>query len=230
MNKKLFNILVFAVGAAIGSAVTWKAVKTKYEQIAEEEIISVREEYASLMVKMKKKLKESVTYEGPQDSDEARIEEEDDEYYPDDDERDFTEKEKQRIDYYKMTSRYRTSDDIEDDENSKEGDGGEDDEVPYINGPYVISPDEFASSPPGFNAQPLDYFADGILADGWGVELDLDDTIGEDAVNHFGDYVDDVVHVRNERNEIDYEVTRDPRTYAEAVRINPDPYYGKYEN
>lgn len=222
MNKTLFGTIMFAVGAAIGSAVTWKVVKTKYEQIADEEISSVREEYASLMVKMKQKLKESATYEGPRD--------EDDEYYPDDDERDFTESEKQQIEYYKLTSKYRGEHDTEDDENDEEGDEGEDDEVPYINGPYVISPDDFACSPPGYNAQPLDYFADGILADSWGVELDLDETIGEDAVNHFGDYVDDVVHVRNERIEIDYEVTRDPRTYAEAVRINPNPYYGKYEN
>ena len=37
MNKStLSNIVIFAVGAAIGSAVTWKLLKTKYEQIAQE--------------------------------------------------------------------------------------------------------------------------------------------------------------------------------------------------
>lgn len=237
MNKKLFGVIMFAVGAAVGSAVTWKLVKTKYEQIAEEEIASVkdellgqREEYTNLMVKMKKQLKESATYESLQNSDEAAAEEEDNEYYPDDDERDFTEQEKQQIEYYKITSKYRASEDNGDDENGKEGDEGEDDEVPYINGPYVISPEDFNCSPPGYNAQTLDYFADGVLADDWGVILDLDETIGEDAINHFGEYVDDIVYVRNERTEIDYEVTRDPRTYAEVVRTNPDPYYGKYEN
>lgn len=220
MNKKLLNVLMFAVGAAIGSAVTWKVVKTKYEQIAQEEIDSVKEEYASLMVKMKHKLNETATYKGPQDTDEAKAMEEDyDEYYPDDDERDFTE-------YYKITSKYRGSNDAEEDDD-EEGGKGDEDEVPYINGPYVISPEDFASSPPGYNAQPLDYFADGVLADSWGVQLDIEETIGEDAVEHFGDYVDDVVHVRNERNEIDYEVTRDPRTYADAVHTNPNPWYGK---
>lgn len=231
MNKKLFGVIMFAVGAVVGSAVTWKVVKTKYEQIANEEISSVREEYTSLMVKMKKRLQESATYEGPQDADEAA--EEDEENCPDDDEQDIIEQKKQRVEYYKLTNDYRSSTErrvVEPDENDEEGDEGEDDEVPYINGPYVISPDDFACSPPGFNAQPLDYFADGVLADSWGVKLDIDDTIGEDAVDHFGDYVDDVVHVRNERTEIDYEVTRDPRTYDEAVRINPNPYYGKYEN
>lgn len=39
------KLLFFAAGAAIGSAVTWKIVKTKYEKIAQEEIESVREMY-----------------------------------------------------------------------------------------------------------------------------------------------------------------------------------------
>lgn len=230
MNNKLFGVIMFTVGAAIGSAVTWKVIKTKYEQIAQEDIDSVKEEYSSLMVKMKKKLQEDSTYVDPQDSDDNIDEAEDEEYYPDDNERDFTEQEKEQIEYYKLTSKYRHGDGDEDDENYKEGDEGNSDEVPYINGPYVISPEEFSSSPPGYNAQPLDYFADGILADSWGVILDLDDTIGEDAIEHFGDYIDDIVYIRNERTEIDYEVTRDPRTYDEAVRINPNPYYGKYED
>ena len=47
MKNTLSNLLFFAVGAAIGSAVTWKFVKTKYEKIAQEEIESVREMYES---------------------------------------------------------------------------------------------------------------------------------------------------------------------------------------
>jgi hypothetical protein len=39
-------IFAFIMGAAVGSAVTFKLVKTKYEQLAEEEINSVREFYA----------------------------------------------------------------------------------------------------------------------------------------------------------------------------------------
>ena len=33
MNQKIVNVLIFAVGAAIGSAATWKFVKDKYEKI-----------------------------------------------------------------------------------------------------------------------------------------------------------------------------------------------------
>lgn len=234
MNRDtLCKIFLFAAGAAIGSVATWKLVKTKYEQIAQEEIDSVKDEYASLMKSMRDKLKNSVAQ--PDESTEA---EERDDDYPDDDDRDFTPHEQEMVEYYKLTSKYRKTDDEkvseEDNENNEEGGNGDEDEndlgFPYINGPYVISADDFNSSPPGYNAQPLDYFADGVLADGWGVVLDIEETIGEDSLEHFGDDQDDILYVRNERNEIDYEVTRDPRTYDEARRTNPNPYYGLNEN
>lgn len=44
MNIKL--IFIFIAGAAVGSAVTWKLVKTKYEQIANDEIASVKEVFS----------------------------------------------------------------------------------------------------------------------------------------------------------------------------------------
>lgn len=46
MKCTLSNVFIFAAGAAIGSAVTWKYVKTKYERIADEEIQSVKERYS----------------------------------------------------------------------------------------------------------------------------------------------------------------------------------------
>lgn len=45
MNK-LACVVSFAIGAAVGSFVTWKIVKTKYEQLAQEEIDSVKEVYS----------------------------------------------------------------------------------------------------------------------------------------------------------------------------------------
>lgn len=43
MSCILSKIAIFTVGAAIGSAVTWKILKSKYERIADEEIKSMRE-------------------------------------------------------------------------------------------------------------------------------------------------------------------------------------------
>lgn len=228
-HSALCKVLVFAAGAAIGSIITWKIVKTKYEQIAQEEIDSVKDEYASLMQKARDALKASVANK----EEEPEVEQEDDEY-PDDDERDFTDHEKEMIEYYKITSKYsgQSKDEESKDENIEEGGNGDENDLgfPYINGPYVISAEDFNSSPPGYNAQPLDYFADGVLADGWGMPLNIEETIGEEALDHFGEEQDDIIYVRNERNEIDYEVTKDPRTYEEVRRMNPNPYYGRYEN
>ena len=209
MNNKLFSFIMFATGATIGSLVTWKVIKTKYERLAQEEIDSVKEEFSRLS----KIRKESNDRQNEDENAEAgNIE------WNDTDQDDL-------VEYNNITSRYRSSSD--DDETDEEGDEWSEGEVPYINGPYVISPDDFSSSPPGYSAQPLDYFADGILADGWGVKLDIEETIGEESLEHFGEYSDDLLYVRNERKEIDYEVTKDPRTYAEAVQTNPNSYYGR---
>ena len=53
MNKEISNIIIFAVGAAIGSAVSWKIVKNKYSKIADEEIRSVKEAFAKRAMKEK---------------------------------------------------------------------------------------------------------------------------------------------------------------------------------
>lgn len=46
MKNKVVNIVMFVLGAAVGSAVTWQYVKKKYEQIAQEEIDSVKEVFS----------------------------------------------------------------------------------------------------------------------------------------------------------------------------------------
>lgn len=53
MNKYIIGILTFAAGAAVGSVVTWQLVKNKYEQIAQEEIDSVKEVFSKRSEKEK---------------------------------------------------------------------------------------------------------------------------------------------------------------------------------
>lgn len=45
MNNTVTNIIMFAAGAVVASAVTWKIAKTKYERVAEKEINEVKEYY-----------------------------------------------------------------------------------------------------------------------------------------------------------------------------------------
>ena len=204
MNKILTNVFLVTIGAAIGSAVTWKVVKTRYEKIAQEEIDSVKEEYSKMSKDLKNQIGIWCTNTNAHKDNGCVDDAEDDEYYPDEDNRDPIKHERKMVEYHKLVSKYRNDDDTE---NGKEGDEREEEpeEDLCVRGPYVI--------------QPLDYYSDGILADGWGVEVDIDDTIGEESLNHFDEYIDDVLYVRNEEKEIDYEVTRDPRTYEEAVKV-----------
>jgi hypothetical protein len=60
-----------------------------------------------------------------------------------------------------------------------------------------------------------------VLADDWFGTYDIEDTIGEDALNHFGDHVDDIVYVRNKSLQADYEVVRDERKFSDAVAMHP---------
>lgn len=46
MNDKILNLIYFVTGSAIGSLVTWKIIKKKYEQMAQEEIDSVKKVFS----------------------------------------------------------------------------------------------------------------------------------------------------------------------------------------
>ena len=123
MNRDmLIKAFIFTAGAAIGSVVTWKVIKTKYEQISNEEIESVREEYQRLTKIMRMEIDacrkataahakdETSANEDSTDEDcYVTVDSDDADDYLDDDDRDFTEKEKELIDYYLITSRYRGS-------------------------------------------------------------------------------------------------------------------------
>lgn len=47
MNSTLSKVLIFAAGAAVGVACTWKYFKTKYEKKADEEIEQVMEQFSN---------------------------------------------------------------------------------------------------------------------------------------------------------------------------------------
>lgn len=81
---------------------------------------------------------------------------------------------------------------------------------------YVITPEEFGDCK-DYKLVNLTYFEDEVLADDdFEIIDDPDSIIGEEALTCFGEYVDDVVHVRNETLKTDFEITLDPRLYSEV--------------
>lgn len=185
MKSNMINFFMFAVGAAIGSAVTWKLIKTKYERIANEEIESVKEVFS----RRNKKEKE------PEEIEHGTVAH-------------MLETKPNDVSKYAAML-----------EELKYNEKGENDMKNAD--PYVISPDEFAELD-DYQTVSLNYYADGVVAD------DIDEVvenvgslIGWDSLNHFGEYEDYSVFVRNDALKTDFEILLDTRNYSDVIRLSP---------
>ena len=74
--------------------------------------------------------------------------------------------------------------------------------------PYIIEPEIFGEDP-DYETISLTYYADGVLTDENNCIIDpgeIESLIGEESLDHFGEYEDDSVFVRNEERKTDYEI------------------------
>lgn len=196
MKNTLSKVLIFAAGAAVGSVVTWKLVEEAYKKIAADEIASVQEYYSDKYDIVK-----------PADEDES----EDDEEGPVIDQNDIRE--------YAETLLSNRYTDYANGGVTKEK-TEEVTEVRDTKGPYVISPDEYAANNDYDNITYTCY-ADGVVTDmNNQVMRDVEDILGIHPLDHFGDYEEDSVYVRNDELEIDYEILLDYREYSDIVKSN----------
>ena len=199
MNCKYTNVLMFAAGALIGSAVTWKVVKTRYERLMQEEIESVKEVFSV-------NLADDQDEEIDEESEEAQEPQETEHHINWADYEDLDEEEEESDEdtneYASLVNKYI---------NEKGG------AVTMVaKEPYVISPTDFGELD-GYNQIGLTYYADGVLEDeDWEIVTDVDELIGKGSLNTFGEYEDDSVFVRNEKLCTDFEILKDYRTYAES--------------
>lgn len=204
MNSKFINALMFTAGAAIGSVVTWKIVKTRYERIVQEEIESVKEVFSNV----------ANNPQEPTEGDDA-----DDEDCPSDDIHQINWDELENLDdgddeddlndYERVVKQYTTNVDKK---------GGADD---MTEGPYVISPYDFGELD-DYSQFELTYYADGTLEDeDSNIITDIDELLGKGSLDTFGDYEEDAVFVRNDHLRADFQILKDYRTYEEARSIGP---------
>ena len=192
MNKTI-NFMMFVLGVAVGSVVTWRYVEKKYEQIAQDEIDSVKEVFS----KREAEFTENT---------EARIKAD-------------NAKEKPSIIEYAARLReqgYTNYSDMVDEkpEEVKK-------EPMSLDKPYVITPEEFGDLD-DYETISLTYYADQILTDDNDVIVDdIEDVVGFDSLNSFGEYEDDSVFVRNDKLKCDYEILLDQRKYSDVVKRRP---------
>ena len=90
-----------------------------------------------------------------------------------------------------------------------------------VDRPYVIQPSDFGEFD-DYEKISLTYTADGVLLDDMNEILDdIEETVGEDSLEHFGEYEDDSVYVRNDAKKCDYEILLDQRNYQEIFETHP---------
>ena len=93
--------------------------------------------------------------------------------------------------------------------------------VTKVKEPYVISPEDYGELD-DYDMVSLTYYADGVLANDMDEPIeDVELVVGRNSLNHFGEYEDDSVFVRDDENKIDYEILSDTRKYSDAVKRNP---------
>ena len=195
------NLLCFVAGAAIGSVVTWKLIEKKYKDLADEEIESVIETFKNRKPRITKdNVKETVEkvinkYKEPKETVEDIVAAEG-----------YSIENEEEID--------------EDDESNYIVNVDNDNDIEVIT-PYVITPEQFGEYNE-YGTKTLTYYADNVLTD----EIDNPITseemvtmIGPDALDHFGEYEDDSVYIRDEMNEMDYEILKSEKMFSEIPKI-----------
>lgn len=191
--RKSINFMLFIFGASIGSAVTWVYAKKKYEQLAQEEIDSVKEVFS------RRKNDETI-----KEAEFSKQEEKPDitEYVAKIHDTGYTTYSDNKIDAKKVT---RASNERKD-------------KAYYA---YVITPEEFGEFD-DYEKISLTFFDDQILTDeNLDIVDDVDETIGLDSLTHFGEYEDDSVFVRNDERKCDYEILLDHRNYHDVIKKKP---------
>lgn len=205
MNK----VFIFILGAAIGSLATWKFVEKKYRQIADEEIESVKETFKNRESKIieDEKQAEELGVKSPSKDFYSQLKENTDKLTED-----MHKKYKEII----TTSGYSSTNiqpntTIEDDNQTNIYE--EDEIIPSdYPEPYVIAPEEFGEMD-DYNTESLIYYEDKVVANNEDIVVDDVENLLGDGLEHFGEYEDDAVHVRNERTRTDYEILKSEKYY-----------------
>lgn len=194
------NLLFFVAGAAIGSIATWKLIEKKYKDLADEEIESVIETFKNRKPRITKdEVKETVEkvinkWKDPKETVEDIVTAER-----------YSIENEEEID--------------EDDESNYTVNVDNDNDIEVIT-PYVITPEQFGEYNE-YGTKTLTYYADNVLTDEIDNPITSDEMvtmIGPDALDHFGEYEDDSVYIRDETNEMDYEILKSEKMFSEIPK------------
>ena len=188
MSNKVLYFATFVAGAVVGGIATWQYTKKKYEQIAQEEIDSVKEVFKTINEE-KRSIRDWSEYE-----DDGKEDDENEEQH------------RANVTSYKnllVSNGYSNP--------------SPSTQIP-VDRAYVIKPDEFGEFEDYETISLFYTEDGVLLDDRYERVDDPDFTISMESLDHIGDYEDDCVHVRNDRLKADYEILVEERTYSEILR------------
>lgn len=200
MSNKIVGAIAFSTGVAVGVLGSWRILKKYYTDMANEEIQSVKDMYKAenndtvVVTTCNAELVRGFK-DGVKTSDISVID-------------GAVNTVKEKCEEIIERCNYRTySDDPKRD--VQEG-------VDFYmerDKPYTIPPEDFSMFE-DYDTIFCDYFADGILADDTGkIIMDVDDLVGKENLQKFGEYEDDTIYVRNDQRKIDFEICKDLSAY-----------------
>ncbi len=189
MNK----VFIFTLGAVCGSLLTWKYVERKYKKIADEEIESVVQRFNEREKAISdKSLDENEIVNG------IRVVEAPTKVTVTQEEKFDYAKKVTDLGYHKYDEEYQIT----------VAPGQEEVE------PYIIPPERFGEVEV-YETDHWTYYSDFTMIDGAGDIVSEPESIIGDALEHFGEYDDNAVYVRNENTSCDYEILRVDETFKE---------------
>lgn len=198
------NALYFVTGAAVGALGAWYFAKKKYEKIAQDEIQSVTDAFSERLDKLARNSMDDPSIRPT----------------PEELEREATKPgDRNIIDYAAVLSKQGYTDYTKFSKDEEEPPKTEDSEISddTADGPVIICPDDYGEIP-GYKQLSWIYFADHVLTDDdYSLITNYEKWIGDGALQHFGEYEDDAIHVRNDKLKCYIEVVIDSRLYASVV-------------
>lgn len=195
MKTYVVGILSFIAGAAVSGIAAWKITEKKaedkYKQIADEEIKSVKERFTVPKTELKK--------EEPMDNKKSKSD-------------------AGLVEVAKQIAKPYTNYSNAPEPKATSGKFPWEDED--VRSPRVITPDEYGENE-AYDQISLTLYADGILASDDEDDDIVDKEVVGDALDHIGEYDDDVVHVCDPVKKVYYEILTDNRSYEEATGKEP---------
>lgn len=190
------KFFIFAAGALVGSLFTYFSTKDYFEQIANDEIESMKEWLARRVEAQDKKNGQTpnpnANPASPSDEPDFR------EYVA-------------KLKDLGYTDYSHTNKEIEDEEV----------EIRLEDYIYMIKPEIFGEED-GYEEVSLTYYADGVLCDEQDNPIeDVGSMVVPDFASYYGYYEEDAVYVRNELLKTDYEILADARNYSDLYNTNP---------